>query len=58
MFGKAPADSTCFLGTEIERDELLVLVRFSESRLLLLRSHGQHLSYRFSDNLAGSLQNT
>ena len=52
MFGETPADSTGLLGTEIKRNELLVLVRLSESRLLLLGCHGQHLSDGFADNLA------
>ena len=52
MFSEASADSTGLLGTEIKRNELLVLVRLSESRLLLLGCHSQHLSYGFADNLA------
>lgn len=52
MFGKASADRTGFLGTEIEREELLVLVCFSKCRLLLLWSNCQDLSYGFTDNLA------
>lgn len=46
MFGQTAADGASFLRAEVERQILLVLVRFPESGLLLLRNDGEHLGDR------------
>ena len=42
MLGEAPADGAGLLGAEVEREQLLFLVRLPQRRLLLLRDHGEH----------------
>lgn len=42
MLGEAPADGAGLLGAEVEREQLLLLVRLTQRRLLLLRDDGQH----------------
>jgi len=42
VLGEAPADGAGLLGAEVERKQLLVLVRLPQRRLLLLRDHGEH----------------
>jgi len=42
VLGEAPADGAGLLGAEVEREQLLFLVRLPQRRLLLLRDHGEH----------------
>ena len=42
VLGEPSADGSGLLGTEIERQQLLLLVSLSESGLLLLRNHCQN----------------
>lgn len=46
VFGQTTPDGSGFLGPQIKRHILLVLVRFPQRRLLLLRYHRQDLRYR------------
>lgn len=52
MLGESPPDSSSLLGTKIKWQKLLVLVRLSQCRLLLLWDHCQHLSDWFPHHLA------
>lgn len=40
VLGEAPANGAGLLGAEVEREQLLLLVRLTQRRLLLLRDDG------------------
>ncbi|CAL9165865.1 unnamed protein product [Musa hybrid cultivar] len=50
MLGETAADGTSLLGTQIERDELLVLVGLPQRCLLLLRDHGAESKNKMRTN--------
>lgn len=54
MLGETPADSAGLLGAEVEREQLLVLVRLTQRRLLLLRDHREHPGDRGAHHLAAA----
>lgn len=51
VLGEAPADGAGLLGTEVEREQVLVLVSLTQRRSLLLRHHGEHASDGGADHL-------
>ena len=57
VLGKTPADGAGLLGAEVEREQLLVLVRLTQRRLLLLRDHREHPRDRGTHHLAAAQQN-
>lgn len=52
VLGEAPADGTGLLGAEVEGEQLLLLVRLTQRRFLLLRDHRQHARDRGAHHLA------
>lgn len=52
MLGKTPADGTGLLRAKVEREQLLVLVRLPQRRLLLLRDHREDPRDRGTNHLA------
>ena len=57
MLGESPPDSSSLLGTKIKRQKLLVLVCLSQSKLLLMWDHCQHLSDWFPHHLTLKTKN-
>lgn len=58
MLSKAFPDSSGLLRTQIQRQELLLLVSFPQSSLLLLGNHCQHLRNRQPHHLSAPTQKT
>ena len=58
MLGEAPANSAGLLGAEVEREQLLLLVRLTQRRLLLLRDDGEHARDGGAHNLAAREETT
>jgi hypothetical protein len=58
VLGEAPADGAGLLGAEVEREQLLLLVRLTQRRLLLLRDDGQHARDGGAHNLAARVETT
>jgi hypothetical protein len=58
VLGEAPANGAGLLGAEIEREKLLLLVRLTQRRLLLLRDNGEHASDGGAHNLAAREETT
>ena len=58
VLGQAAADGTGLLGAEVEGEQLLLLVRLPQRRLLLLRDHREHARDRGAHHLAEEPQGT
>ena len=58
VLGEAPADGAGLLGAEVEREQLLLLVRLTQRRLLLLRDDGEHASDGGAHDLAAREETT
>lgn len=58
VFGEATPDGSGFLRAQIKWQVLLVLVRFPQCRLLLLRNHRQHLRNRQPHHLSAPTNTT
>ena len=56
MLGQAAADGTGLLGAEVEGEQLLLLVRLPQRRLLLLRDHREHARDRSAHHLTEESQ--
>lgn len=52
MLSEASADGSGLLGTKIKGQILLILVSFSQNRLLLLWHHRRYLRYRLPHNFS------
>lgn len=56
VLGKPPSDGSGLLGTQIQRQVLLILVSFPQSSFLLLGNHCQNLRYWKPNHLSASIE--